>query len=95
MSMNTIRNTAIAGVAGVAMIAAGAMAAPTEAHANGKLVGALIGGAVIGTIIGAASQPAYAAPVYVAPAPTCYWQKQSVYDPYYGYNVWKNVKVCY
>lgn len=85
---NTFRKTMIAGAAGIAMIAAGSVAAPTDANANGKLVGALIGGAVVGAIIGAASQPAYAAPVY------CSWQDQFKGYDAYGRAVYHRVQVC-
>ena len=48
---STARKTAIATVAALAVITAGAAVAPTQAHAGGNLAGVLIGGAIIGTAI--------------------------------------------
>lgn len=61
MLKQSIRKTAIAGVAGLAMVFAGALAAPDTAHAgkNGKVAAAIIGGLVVGAIIGSQSRPAY------------------------------------
>jgi hypothetical protein len=96
--MNTmIRKTAIAGAAAIAMVATGSIAAPSEAHANGKAVAAFVGGALLGGFL-ASQTPVYAAPVYAAPVyygPTCTWQKQQVVNPYTGLWTWQNVKVCY
>ena len=90
--MKTIRNTIIAGAAGVAMIAAGSVAAPTEAHAS-KLGAAIFGGIVAGAIIGAATRPAYAAPVY-GYTPVCSWQNQFKGYDGYGRAVYHRVQVC-
>jgi hypothetical protein len=58
----------------------------------------LIGGLAAGTIIGAAvAAPRYYGPppVYVAPAPYCYWtQGQPVWDPYRGAWMYPAVRVC-
>jgi hypothetical protein len=74
-------------------------AATTPARAGGGDVAAgLIGGLAAGTIIGAAvTAPRYYGPppVYVAPAPYCYWtQGQPVWDPYRGAWVHPAVRVC-
>lgn len=96
MNTKTIRNTAIAGFAAIAFVAAGSLAAPTEAHAGGKAAAAFIGGLVLGGIAAHHAYPAYGAPAYgVYYGPTCHWQKQKVWDPYYGYYTWQKVKVCY
>jgi hypothetical protein len=92
----TIRNFTIAGAAGIAMIAAGSLATPTQAHAGGKhIAGAIIGGLVAGAIIGAASRPAYAQPSYgVVYQPTCTWQNQFQGYNGYGQAVYQRVQVC-
>ena len=87
-----IRNTIIAGAAGIAMIAAGSVAAPSQAQAGGKLVGALIGGVVAGAIIGAATRPVYAAPAYGTVY--CSWQNQFKGYDAYGRAVYHRVQVC-
>ncbi|GIL00307.1 MAG: hypothetical protein BroJett030_02060 [Alphaproteobacteria bacterium] len=96
MTLAKFRNSAIAGLAAIAFVAAGSLAAPDEANANGKVAAALIGGALLGGLI-ASQTPVYAAPVYPAPVvyQTCYWQKQQVWYPNPGYYAWQNVKVCY
>jgi hypothetical protein len=92
--MKTLRNSVIAGVAGFAFVAAGALAAPSQAHAN-NLGAAVFGGLVVGTLLGAAAtHNAYAVPVYGAPVYTCSWQTQFV-----GYNAWgkpvyQKVQIC-
>ena len=93
--MKTLRNTVIAGVAGFAFVAAGALAAPSQAEA-GNLGKALVGGLIVGGIIGAAaSQNAYAGPVYGAPVyRACSWQTQFVGYNGYGQAVYQKVKVC-
>ena len=60
----------------------------------------LLGGAIVGGAIAASRPyPVYGEPVYVgAPPPPpegCYWQRQRVWDGYYG--VWRvrPVQVCY
>jgi len=58
---------------------------------GGDVAAGLIGGLAAGTIIGAAvAAPRYYGPppVYVAPAPYCYWtQGQPMWDPYRGVDV--------
>lgn len=89
------RNIAIAGAAGIAMIAAGSMAAPTEAQAGGKIAGAIVGGLVAGAIIGhVASRPAYATPVYGYAPVHCTWQNHFKGYDVYGRAVYHRVKVC-
>jgi hypothetical protein len=93
--MNTFRKSMTAGVAGLALIAAGAVGAPSTAHAgNGKLFGAAALGFLAGSVI--ASQ-AYGGPVvYGAPVyQSCWWQKQFTgYYNNYGQPIYQNVKVC-
>jgi hypothetical protein len=91
MNMKTLRNGAVAGLAAVAIVSAGSLAAPTQAHANGKIAAALLGGALFGAIV-ASQRPAYGAPVYYAP--TCWWQTQQVWHPYGGYYTLQKVQVC-
>ena len=67
MTLAKFRNSAIAGLAAIAFVAAGSLATPDEANANGKVAAALIGGALLGGLI-ASQTPVYAAPVYPAPA---------------------------
>jgi hypothetical protein len=77
-----------------------ASGAPTPAYAGGGDVAAgVIGGLAAGTIIGAAvAGPRYYAPpppVYVAPAPSCYWTRgQPVWDGYRGVWTYPAVQVC-
>jgi hypothetical protein len=65
---------------------------------GGDVAAGLIGGLAAGTIIGAAvTAPRYYGPppVYVAPAPYCYWtQGQPVWDPYRGAWMYPPVRVC-
>jgi hypothetical protein len=76
--LSNARKTAIATVAALAVITAGATVAPTEAYAGGKFAGALIGGAIIGGLIGIASQNRYNAPTYR----TCHTQWETRYNSY-------------
>jgi hypothetical protein len=71
----------------------------TPVHAGGGDVAAgLIGGLAAGTIIGAAATaPRYYVPppVYVAPAPYCYWTHgEPVWDGYRGVWTYPAVQVC-
>ncbi len=75
--LSNARKTAIATVAALAVITAGATVAPTQAHAGNNIAGALIGGAIIGGLIGIASQNRYA-PAYR----TCYTQWETRYNSY-------------
>ena len=89
MKAMNIRTTAIAGFAAVAMVAAGSLAAPTEAHANGKVAAAIVGGLI-------ANAHAHHRGNYgVVYGPRCHWEKRKVWNPYYGHRVWQKVKVCY
>ena len=103
-----IRKSVIAAVAALALTTAGTFSAPSDAHANEKLAGALIGGLIVGTIIGAHSRPVYAQPYYHAPAyrpvyrpvrrvvrHRCHWERQRVWDEYDGGYFVQKVKVCY
>ena len=87
--MNAFKKTVIAGMAAVALVAAGSVTNPTEAQAGGKLAAGILGGLVVGGIIAAATQPTYAAPVY-----TCTYQ--TVFKGYnaYGQAVYQQVQVC-
>jgi hypothetical protein len=76
-----------------------ALTSPVPVKAGGGDVAAgLIGGLAAGTIIGAAvTAPRYYGPppVYVGPAPYCYWtQGQPVWDPYRGAWMYPTVRVC-
>ncbi|MFZ1814249.1 MAG: hypothetical protein WBO55_05680 [Rhizobiaceae bacterium] len=107
MNASTFRKTAIAAIAALALIGAGSVVAPTQAQAGDKHVaGALIGGLVLGAIIGSHAQPGYAQPYYGQPhyvqpsygvtyGPRCHWQKQRVWNPYYGHYIWRKARVCY
>ena len=73
--------------------------ATTPVRAGGSDVAAgLIGGLAAGTIIGAAvTAPRYYGPppVYVAPAPYCYWTRgEPVWDGYRGVGTDPAVRVC-
>ncbi len=72
-------------------------AAKADGGRNAAAIGlGILGAAVVGGAI-ANSQPRYGydgGPVYYAPRPRCYWEKQPVWDPYLGANVYRNVKVC-
>jgi hypothetical protein len=65
---------------------------------GGDVAAGLIGGLAAGTIIGAAvTAPRYYGPppVYVAPAPYCYWTRgQPVWDGYRGVWTYPAVQVC-
>jgi hypothetical protein len=90
--MNMISKGLVAGVAGLAMIAA-ASSAEAKIHPGA----AFVGGVVLGTVL------SHAAPVYGAPygvyQPTCgwHWEKQFVGYNYYGQPIYQKVKVsnCY
>jgi len=74
-------------------------AATGPARAGGGDVAAgLIGGLAAGTIIGAAvAGPRYypPPPVYVAPAPYCYWTRgEPVWDQYRGVWAYPAVRIC-
>ncbi|MCB1451154.1 MAG: hypothetical protein KDJ67_13710 [Nitratireductor sp.] len=94
MKAMNIRNTAIAGFAAVAMLAAGSLAAPTQAHAGGKAAAAFIGGLVVGGLVGSAHAH-HRGHYGVVYGPRCHWEKRKVWNPYYGHRVWQKVKVCY
>ena len=104
MKTPTVRNAAIAAIAGFGMVIAGAFAAPDQAHAGhkGKVAAAIVGGLVVGAIIGAHSRPAYSSsygayhrPHYRVRHQRCYWQRQKVWHPYHGYHTWRKVRVCH
>lgn len=92
--MNTVRKTFVAGLAGIALIAAGAVAAPSQAEAKHNLLAA----GAIGLGLGLAlSAPVYGAPVYATPVyqPTCWWKKEFTgYYNAYGQPVFQKVQVC-
>ena len=90
--MNRFRKTAIATFAATAIIAAGSVTTPTQAHAGGKIAAALIGGAIVGGLIAASAKPAYAAPVYTT---HCFWQQQHIGHNAYGHPVYQKVQVCH
>ena len=74
-------------------------ATTTPVRAGGSDVAAgLIGGLAAGTIIGAAATaPRYYGPppVYVAPAPYCYWTRgEPVWDGYRGVWTYPAVRIC-
>jgi hypothetical protein len=91
--MNRFHKIAVAGLAGVAMIAATSVVAPSQAEAKHNLLAAGALGFVLGA--GLASQ-AYGGPVYGAPVyQSCWWQKQFTgYYNAYGQPIYHNVKVC-
>ena len=84
--MKNFRKAAIAGVAAIAMLAAGSVAAPSQAQA-GNLVGALIGGAIIGAVVGS---------VATAHARTysCWYENQFVGYDQWNRQVFQKVQVC-
>jgi len=92
--MNKFHKIAVAGLAGVAMIAA-----TSTAHAgNGKLFGAAALGFIAGSVI---ANQAYGGPyggpvVYGGPVyQSCWWQKQFTgYYNQWGQPIYKNVKIC-
>jgi hypothetical protein len=92
--MNKFHKIAVAGLAGVAMIAS-SVVAPSQAEAKHGLLAA----GAIGLGLGLAlSKPVYGGPVvYGAPVyqPTCWWQKQFTgYYNQWGQPIYKNVQVC-
>ena len=91
--MIAIRNTFIAGLATTAMIAGSSLATPSQAHAGGKLLGALVGGVVVGSILGAASARAQAN-YGVVYTPNCWNQNQFRGYDVYGNAVYQTVRVC-
>jgi hypothetical protein len=78
-------------------LVASAATAPASAG-GGDVAAGVIGGLAAGTIIGAAvAGPRYYVPppVYVAPAPYCYWTRgEPVWDGYRGIWVQPSVRVC-
>ncbi len=99
--MTTIRTSAMAFTAAIAITAAASLGAPAQAHANngGAFVGGLVAGAIIGTAL---TSPVYAAPVYAAPAygvvyepvQHCWMQKEFVGYNYKGQKMYQKVQVC-
>jgi hypothetical protein len=86
--LSKARKTAIATVAALAVITAGATIAPSQAQAGNNLAGIIIGSAIIGGLIGAASQHHYN-PGYR----TCHTQWETRYNSYgQAYNV--QVQYC-
>jgi hypothetical protein len=83
--------------AAVLLALTGASTVPVQAG-GGDVAAGLIGGLAAGTIIGAAvTAPRYYGPppVYVAPAPYCYWTRgQPVWDGYRGVWTYPAVQVC-
>jgi hypothetical protein len=84
--------------AAVMLAVTSAATVPVQAG-GGDVAAGLIGGLAAGTIIGAAvTAPRYYGPpppVYVGPAPYCYWtQGQPVWDPYRGAWMYPAVRVC-
>jgi hypothetical protein len=73
---------------------------PVRAGDGSGVAAGLLGGLAAGAIVGAAvAGPRYypppPAPVYVEPAPNCYWTRgQPVWDGYRGAWVYPNVRVC-
>jgi hypothetical protein len=91
-----MRNTLMA-VAAAGALALTAVAAPQPAEARGGAValgvlGGLAAGAVIGSAAANAGPGYYYGPTYYAPGPTCYWQRQRVWDGF----AWRiqRVQVC-
>ena len=76
---------------------ANAAATPVRAG-SGDVAAGLLGGLAAGTIVGAAvTAPRYYGPppVYVAPAPYCYWTRgEPVWDGYRGVWTYPAVRVC-
>ena len=70
--------------------------APIHAQAeNGQVAAGILGGLAASAIIGSAMRPAPPPPVYVEPAPTCYYtQGAPVWDAYRGAWVSSRVRVC-
>ena len=87
------RKTVIAAVAALAVVSAGAVVAPSQAHAN-NLAGAFVGGLIVGGIV-AATQPTYynPAPVYRPVYRSCWNQWQTRYNSY-GQPYSVKVRVC-
>lgn len=87
-------------------LAVGGLAAPNPAEAGGRGVAAgVVGGLAVGTLLGAAiAAPRYAPPpayvvepepVYVEPAPRCYWTRgEPMWDGYRGVWVRPRMRVC-
>jgi hypothetical protein len=82
----------------VPLLAFASDAAKPAYAGGGDVAAGLIGGLAAGTIIGAAvARPRYYAPppVYVAPAPYCYWTRgEPVWDGYRGVWIYPPVRVC-
>lgn len=91
---------AVLAIAGT--LAASMSDAQAQRRRGGAVAAGVIGGLAAGAIIGGAlaGRPAYAdpyyapAPVYVAPAPRCWTERQNVWDPYYGVYRVQRVRVC-
>lgn len=85
-------NKTFGALAIAATLAVATVAVPKPAEA--KCIGCYVaGGVVAGALIASAahSRPYYG-PAYVA-GPTCYWQKQKVFNG--AFWQWQNVRVCY
>jgi hypothetical protein len=93
----TMKKLFLVALAGAALELATAVSTPARAGGSDVAAG-LIGGLAAGTIIGAAvAGPRYypPPPVYVAPAPYCYWTRgEPVWDGYRSVWTYPSVRVC-
>ncbi len=92
-----VRPAALALLVGSLMLA-NVATSPVQAGDGGAVAAGLLGGLAAGTIVGAAvAGPHHYAPppVYVAPAPYCYWTRgEPVWDGYRGVWTYPPVRVC-
>jgi hypothetical protein len=65
-------------------------------HRHHNNVAPFVGGAIVGGVLGAiVAQPRYyAPPSYYAPPPHCWYERQTVWDPYFGDYVTRRVRIC-
>ena len=95
MIAKTLAGTAVA--ASLALGLSGAAITPAAADPGAFIAGA-IGGTALGVVAGSAlAGPRYYAPApveYVGPAPSCWFERRPVLDPY-GYVVgYRRTRVC-
>ena len=84
------RKTAIATIAALAVVSAGATMAPTQAQAGNHFVNGLVGGLIVGGIVAATRNNYNSAPVYRS----CSTRWETRYNSYnQPYSV--QVKYCY
>ena len=92
----SVTKTLTAAVAALTLVTT--LAAPPASAANGRhaaFAAGAVGALAIGALAaGAMSQPAYSAPPAYYDEPTCWFERQPVYDAYGRFIRYQRVRVC-